>query len=292
MIFGIITLVVALSISAVAAFYSIVGLMAIFSAAAFEIALMGGVLEVGKLITASWLYQNWKNKLVPHLLRVYLSIAVVILVFITSIGIFGFLSKAHLDQVSPTASNQIKIENLQQSIAREQLTIDRANIVLLQLDEAVNKYIELDYVTKALEEREKQREDRETLSSTIDEASTKISELEAQVLKLQSEIQSLETEVGPLKYVAELIYGTDDASSHFDNAVRLIIMIFIFVFDPLAVLLVISANITITEERRKAKRRNKRKPSSNKMTTQIEEADDGIQKITRTVGGVTTTEYR
>ena len=96
MILAICTLFTALAISAVAAFYSIVGLMAIFSASAMSIAVMGIVLEVGKLITASWLYQNWKRG--PLLLKSYLTIAVVVLMFITSMGIFGYLSKAHIDQ--------------------------------------------------------------------------------------------------------------------------------------------------------------------------------------------------
>ena len=91
MILAMITLLTALGISAVAAYYSIVGLMAIFSASAMSIAIMGEVLEIGKLITASWLYQNWKR--VPFLLKSYLTLAVVVLMFITSMGIFGYLSK-------------------------------------------------------------------------------------------------------------------------------------------------------------------------------------------------------
>ena len=101
MVLALVTLITALGISAVAAFYSIVGLMAIFSASALSIAVMGIVLEIGKLITASWLYQNWKR--VPFLLKSYLTIAVIILMFITSMGIFGYLSKAHIDQGSGTS---------------------------------------------------------------------------------------------------------------------------------------------------------------------------------------------
>ena len=110
--FAIVTLLVAIAISAVAAWYSIVGLMAIFAAAAIPIAIMGGVLEVGKLLTASWLYQNWTK--VPWLLKSYLTTAVVVLMFITSMGIFGFLSKAHLDQTLKTeGSNGLLIQNLE-----------------------------------------------------------------------------------------------------------------------------------------------------------------------------------
>ena len=115
MVLALVTLITALGISAVAAFYSIVGLMAIFSASALSIAVMGIVLEIGKLITASWLYQNWKR--VPFLLKSYLTIAVVILMFITSMGIFGYLSKAHIDQGSGTSELYVKVERLDNRIA-------------------------------------------------------------------------------------------------------------------------------------------------------------------------------
>ena len=110
MILTFVTLITALAISAVAAFYSIVGLIAIFSASALSIAIMGIVLEIGKLVTASWLYQNWKR--VPFLLKSYLTIAVIILMFITSMGIFGYLSKAHIDQGSGTSEIYVKVERL------------------------------------------------------------------------------------------------------------------------------------------------------------------------------------
>ena len=117
MVLALVTLITALGISAVAAFYSIVGLMAIFSASALSIAVMGIVLEIGKLITASWLYQNWKR--VPFLLKSYLTIAVVILMFITSMGIFGYLSKAHIDQGSGTSELYVKVERLDNRITSE-----------------------------------------------------------------------------------------------------------------------------------------------------------------------------
>ena len=122
MFFGLVTLFVALSISAVAAYYSIVGLMAIFSAAAFSIAVMGVVLEIGKLVTASWLYQNWKT--VPKVLKYYLTSAVVILMFITSMGIFGYLSKSHIDAGTNTSQVSIKLDRVNSRIASEQKVID------------------------------------------------------------------------------------------------------------------------------------------------------------------------
>ena len=123
MILALVTLFTALAISAVAAFYSIVGLMAIFSASAISIAVMGVVLEIGKLITASWLYQNWKT--VPKFLKYYLTSAVVILMFITSMGIFGFLSKAHVEQTSAESNVGNQIETIEEKILRSENKINR-----------------------------------------------------------------------------------------------------------------------------------------------------------------------
>ena len=114
MLIAIITLLTALAISVVAAFYSIVGLMAIFSASAISISVMGIVLEIGKLVTATWLYHNWTK--VPKLLKYYLTLAVVILMFITSMGIFGYLSKAHIDQGTGTTELYVKVERIDNRI--------------------------------------------------------------------------------------------------------------------------------------------------------------------------------
>ena len=144
MFMAILTLLVALAISGVAAWYSIVGLMAIFSAAAMPIAIMGGVLEVGKLLTASWLYQNWNRA--PVLLKSYLSIAVVVLMFITSMGIFGFLSKAHIDQTISTGDNSLLISQIDNKIAREQNRVEDAEKVIAQLDQAVQVLMDFDRI--------------------------------------------------------------------------------------------------------------------------------------------------
>ena len=146
MTLALLTLLTALAISAVAAYYSIIGLIAIFSAAAIPIAVMGVGLETGKLVTASWLYQNWKR--VNVLLKTYLISAVLVLMFITSMGIFGFLSKAHIEQTTITSDNTLKIELIQSQIQRERRTIERAESTLARLDSALAKYIELDRITK------------------------------------------------------------------------------------------------------------------------------------------------
>ena len=255
--FGIlITFISAISISIIAAGYSIMGLATLFAGAVIPIIAMGSALEVGKLVAASWLYNNWQNKLVPTTIKMYLTFAVVVLIFITSMGIFGFLSKAHLDQVQPTSSNNIKIELIDTQINQQQLIIDRSNKTLTLLDKTLEKYVDMEYVTRGLKEREKQKPERDTLTLAINNASDKIAELSDQKGALQLEQDKIEAEVGPIKYIAELIYG-DEAQDYFDNAVRWVIIILIFVFDPLAVLLLIAANISLRS--RKVERQSKRK---------------------------------
>ena len=239
-----ITFLSAISISVIAAGYSIVGLSTLFAGAVVPIIAMGSALEVGKLVAASWLYNNWRNKLVPYSIKMYLTFAVIVLIFITSMGIFGFLSKAHLDQVQPVSSNNIKIELIDKQINQQQTIIDRSQKTLDQLEKALDKYIDNEYVTRRLKERKKKEEERALLSTAINEASDKIANLTLKKSELALEQDKIEAEVGPIKYIAELIYG-ENAKDHFDKAVRWVIIVLIFVFDPLAVLLLIAANISL-----------------------------------------------
>ena len=249
MFLTILTIVSAISISIIAAGYSIIGLATLFAGAVIPIILMGSALEVGKLVAASWLYHNW-NSDVPRLLKAYLFSAIIILIFITSMGIFGFLSKAHLDQVKPTSSNNIKIELLDNQIKSQQLIIDRSQKTLTLLDKALEVYIDKEFVTRGLKERRKQEPERLELNTAIKEASNEIGKLSEEKGVLSLEQNKIEAEVGPIKYVAELIYG-ENAEDNFDSAVRIVILILIFVFDPLAVLLLIAANISLRQWRRK-----------------------------------------
>ena len=242
-----ITLISALCISIIAAGYSIIGLATLFAGATLPIIAMGSALEVGKLVAASWLYHNW-NSDVPRLLKAYLFGAIIILVFITSMGIFGFLSKAHLDQVKPKSSNNIKIELLDNQIKSQQLIIDRSQKTLTLLDKALEVYIDKEFVTRGLKERKKQEPERLELNTAIKEASNEIDKLSEKKGVLSLEQNKIEAEVGPIKYVAELIYG-ENAEDNFDSAVRIVILILIFVFDPLAVLLLIAANISLRQWR-------------------------------------------
>ena len=249
MFLTLLTFLSAISISVIAAGYSIVGLATLFAGAVVPIIAMGSALEVGKLVAASWLYHNW-NSDVPRLLKSYLFGAIIILIFITSLGIFGFLSKAHLDQVKPTSSNNIKIEVIDKQINQQEIIIERAEKQINLLDKALEVYIDKEYVSKGLKERKKQEEERTLLTNTINEASDKIAELTNSKAELQLSQDKIEAEVGPIKYVAELIYG-EKAQDNFDKSVRFVILILIFVFDPLAVLLLIAANISLRQWRKK-----------------------------------------
>ena len=249
MFLTLLTFLSAISISVIAAGYSILGLATLFAGAFIPIVAMGSALEVGKLVAASWLYHNWRSD-IPRALKTYLFTAIIVLIFITSIGIFGFLSKAHLDQVKPTAGNQEQIELIDKKIKQEEMIIERAEKTLNQLDKALDVYIDKEYVSRGLKERNKQKEERDLLNKSIDEAMEKIANLNNSKSSINIEQLKLEADVGPLKYVAELIYG-DNAKDHFDSAVRIIILILIFVFDPLAVLLLIAANISLNQWRDK-----------------------------------------
>ena len=283
MILALLTLFTALAISAVAAYYSIIGLIAIFSAAVIPIAVMGVVLELGKLVTASWLYHYWKR--VPKLLKGYLISAVVVLMFITSMGIFGFLSKAHIEQTTITSDKSIEIQSVVSAIERHKKDINRAEFSLSLLDDALKKYTELGAVTKGLNARKDQEGERNELNKSIQDSTGKIATLTKTKFELQKEQLQIESEVGPIRYIAELIYG-ESSQSVLEDAVRWVIIIIVFVFDPLAVLLLISANITLKEERkrRRTKVTRTRKRQEKKDQTAWERK---LKETKETKGGLT-----
>ena len=247
------TLISGISLSIIAAGYSIIGLAALFAGATTAIYAMGGALEVAKLVMASWLYNNWNSPLLPKSIKYYLTSAVVILVFITSVGIFGFLSKAHLDQVVPESNNKLQVQILDEQIEQRQNVINRSQLQLEKMDELIiNQSEETSFFSsssqRAIAERNNQKEERLSLEKTIDESLNKINELSDKKAGIKTEQLKLEADLGPIKYVAEFIYG-DEAEDYFDEAVRIIIIILIFVFDPVAVLMLISANISLREKR-------------------------------------------
>tara|TARA_B100000242_G_scaffold141503_1_gene100640 strand:+ start:70 stop:1338 length:1269 start_codon:yes stop_codon:yes gene_type:complete len=387
--------VAAIAIATVAAYYSIIGLMTIFAAAAIPIAVMGGVLEAGKLITASWLYNN--RKIIPFFLKSYLITAVVVLMFITSMGIFGFLSKAHIEQTAESEENVAKMEQIDKKIVRLTDTIMTSEQAILKIetrDENKNEQINFqiqteeerivkvrDQYQKLVDEQDKiinsasdnldlleqfvkekdikslqalvgtkadgvygpgtaarvneYREKEESkvdiiiadarkritdlrerelteisksnelidrlrnnintdeldevatsriknLQNTIIESEESITNLNVEKFKLEAEERKLEAEVGPIKYIAELVYSGEADRDVLEDAVRWVILIIIFVFDPLAVLLLIAANIGWENERenriKKIGRSENRVAKDGKLVDAMKMDSDGIEE--------------
>ena len=250
MFFGLLTLFVALAISTVAAWYSIVGLMAIFSGATQAIMIMGIVLEIGKLICASWTFTNWKS--CPVIMRSYFIISVIVLMFITSLGIFGFLSRAHITQSSPTALLEERIERIDLKINQRQKQVNRYQGRLDTLDKALERYIELGAISKGLAKIGAMDNETSILKTKIEGLENEIDGLTDEKYELKTNLSLAEVEVGPIRYVAEMLYD-DTSESELEQAVRWIIILLIFVFDPLAVMLVIAANITLRDYRKERK---------------------------------------
>jgi len=250
MFFGLLTLFTALAISTVAAFYSIVGLMSIFAGATTAIAVMGVSLEVGKLICASWTFTNWKTS--PIIMKSYFISAIVILMIITSLGIFGFLSRAHITQSSPTTLLTERIERIELKVVQKNIQITRYQGRLNTIDDALQRYIELGAVSKGLRKIGEMEEETNLLNTKIETLEKEIDDFTDEKFSMKTEINLAEVEVGPIRYVASMLY--DDVSEReLERAVRWIIILLIFVFDPLAVVLVIAANISLRDYRKERK---------------------------------------
>lgn len=234
---ALLALIAGLLLSGTAAYYSIIGLIAIFPGAIFAISLMGASLEFAKLVAASWLYRNWS--IAPKLIKAYFIFAIFILMFITSLGTFGYLSKVHLESSIGVADNSLEIARIEQQIASQQRQIDNAQRSLDSLDSVVEK----SFIDGA-RVRTQQKAERTALNTAIESADSRIDDLNAQLVPLRRSNIESEAKVGPLKYIAELIYGKEEAANYFDSAVRFVIILIVLVFDPLAVLLLIAANIT------------------------------------------------
>ena len=280
---SLLTFVTSLAIAAVAAWYSIIGLTAIFSAAVIPIIIMGIVLEIGKLVAASWVYTYWKDTGI--LLKTYLVSAVAILMLITSMGIYGFLSKSHIDAGINTTEISVKLERLDNRINGEQRVIDRAEKTLKQLDDRLEKMNEGWFITRGIKQREKEAEEREQLNSIITKSETKIDDLLDKKSEYQLEVKNFEVEVGPIKYIAALVYE-DDANKNLDKTVRYVILLLIFVFDPLAVLLLISANMSYRKELGLYPQEEKGLPVNVGKTIRSATSHKGVKKVTKERDGV------
>jgi hypothetical protein len=238
-----VALATALLLSAVAEFYSIIGLTTIFSSAFWPIVILGGSLGLAKVVSVSWLYRNWD--VVSKTLKYYLVSAVVVLMFITSMGTFGYLSKAHLDQAVPTGDALSKVSIVEDKIKIQKDNIDAARKAIKQMDEQVDQLLsrtsEGQGAERAVLVRRAQAKEREKLLLDIANAQKEITKLNEEKAPLASELRKITAEVGPIKYIAELIYGEAD-DSVIDKAVRWVIILIVAVFDPLAIALLIAAN--------------------------------------------------
>ena len=239
----------ALSVSVVAGWFSIVGLMAIFPGVPVPILTMGVVLEVAKLVTASWVYRNWQTAKLLH--KVYLTLSVIVLSFITSMGIYGFLSKAHIEQtITMGGDNALQIESIERRIGNERRVITDAENVIASLDASVQILQDYDRIRGpdgALAVRASQAEERQSLNASIEQAIQNIESLEDNLRPLRQMALQQEAEVGPVKYIAALIY--ENPEEMLDNTVRIVVILIVLVFDPLAILLVIAANQSLLQRR-------------------------------------------
>jgi len=241
------TFLTAIALSGVAGYYSIVGLAAIFPGSYLPVMIMGSVLEASKLVTVSWLYNNWKQ--CPFLIKTYLCMAVAILMLITSMGIFGFLSKAHLEHSSDNAPLLNKIAILDEKIKTEKENVDANRKILKQYDEIVDQTMgrttDEKGTDKAQAIRRTQQKDRSRILQEINQSQTTIATYSEERAPLSNELKKTEADVGPIKYIAALLYSETVNADILDKAVRLVILLIIVVFDPLAVLLLIAANMSM-----------------------------------------------
>lgn len=241
--FPTLTLLVALTLSAIAAWYSVLGLTAIFAAAVIPIIIMGGSLEVAKVVTTVWLHKYWDRA--GWKLKLYLIPAVVALAFLTSMGIFGFLSKAHSDQSLVSGDVAAKIELIDEKIkiSRENIAMNQEALGQMnsQVDQLLGRTDDDKGANRAVQVRRQQRAERNRLQTEIAAEQEAIAKLNEEAAPIRAEVRKIEAEVGPIKYIAAMIYGDNPDSNLLERAVRWMIILIVMVFDPLALVLVLAA---------------------------------------------------
>ena len=241
--FATLTLMVALTLSTIASWYSVLGLTAIFSAAVVPIMIMGGSLEFAKVVTTVWLHKYWHRA--GWKLKLYLVPAVIMLAFLTSMGIFGYLSKAHSDQSLISGDIRAKIAVYDEKIktAKDNIEADRKS--LQQMDAAVDQTLgrttDEKGASHAVSIRRSQTVERNRLNNDIQSTQESIAKLNEEAAPIRAEVRKVDAEVGPIKYIAAFIYGDNPDNNLLERAVRWVIMIIVFVFDPLALTLVLAA---------------------------------------------------
>ena len=280
------TLLSGLSISAVAVWYSVAGLISIFAAAVIPIAIMGVVLEIGKLVATVWLKQNWS--IAPKIIRTYLFTAVIVLMLITSMGIFGYLSKAHLDQAVPTGDVAAKVALLDEKIKTERENIEASRRALAQMDASVDQTLARSNdergADKAAQLRRQQARERQVLQNEIAKSQKAIAGLNEERAPIAAELRKVEAEVGPIKYIAALIYGDNPDNNLLERAVRWMIILIVVIFDPLAVVLLLASQYSFMHFRRQEEETSK-EPDNDPTPprtddTPVDRLDDSIVEPT------------
>jgi len=238
------TLFVALSLSVIAEYYAIIGLATIFAGAAVSAMVMGAILGIAKITALVWLRKYWK--IATTSLKIYLVTAVIILATLTSMGIFGYLSKAHSSSSLPGGEMQSQVQLIEDKITNEKETIKSSKDALAQLDSQVNNFIAKGESERSAERsvqiRRQQQAERRQLQKEIEVANTKIAKLVEEKTPLVRELRNFEAEIGPIKYIAALIYGDNPDQNVLEKSVRWMIILLVIVFDPLAIALVLAAN--------------------------------------------------
>lgn len=237
-----ITLFFAVLISAVAAYFSVVGLAALFAATFIPVVIMGSSLEAAKIVAAQWLHENWSNPNVNVLHKSYMTAAVGALMLITAIGIYGFLSKGHLEQEAPLAGIELQVKQRELQIESIVSNNTALQTKLTQLDKSVDLLMGGDKVNQGLKARNSQKYERTQIANEIKANNEKIAKFNEEILPLKMQTNEVEAKLGPIKYVAEL-FGWTDANS----AVRFVILLLMFAFDPLAIAMLLSAMISFRE---------------------------------------------
>ena len=270
----------AFSIAIVSSYFSIFGLVSLFSGAAIAIAIMGITIEVGKLVMITYLYRYRED--IKAIFKPILLLPVFVVIVVTSIGVTGYLSKAYLEQTGPQNNYQTRIERLERRIESQERVVSRNQSILNNLDDALERYIELGYITRGLEQRESQSEQRSVVEGEIRESENRIQSYEDEIEELTYKIQSIELDVGPIRYVAEAVYGGGE--ENLERAVRLLIIMLIIIIDPFAITILICANhAQIVYKRKQEFDSDTNKLDTNKLDTNknegnIERVDEEINE--------------
>lgn len=273
MFLAILLLFTGLTISSVAIYYSVIGMAAIFSAAPIPIYIMGTTLEIAKLVGASWLKAYWYKA--PGFIKSYMTIAILVLMMITSMGIFGFLSKAHSDQNLVSGEVIDKVAILDEKIKTQKENIDAARKALKQMDESVDQTVARSTseksVGRAVDIRRAQNKERSLLRNEIETSQREVARLNEERAPIAKDLRKVEAEVGPIKYIASFVYGDNPGQSLLEKAVTWVIIMIVIVFDPLAVIMLIAAQMTFTWHNSLEKEKSIQLPIVKEPITEVKE---------------------